>query len=262
MNERPHDNDFEEFLAGQSDLTESYRKLGSVEPPADLDARILAEARRAASPRRRFRPWRRKPVYALAAVLVLGLSAVVSWNALQPNSPQLMSAPSSLSMPGKVSARRPASQPASGRMTNPAAVTEDEERPVRTGDTVGTSDTRAAKETHDGPGTLESVGKSRDLADTASAGAYGTLPSAEQSRSNAGIAAVPKAEGSRDAALADEDKAAQLPRPPDPWLEEIEEMLERGATEDARKEVLRFRESYPDYELPKELSGLLPADQR
>jgi len=42
------------------------------------------------------------------------------------------------------------------------------------------------------------------------------------------------------------------------WLEQIEDLLESGNSGDAREELQRFRESYPDYEVPERLVDLLP----
>ena len=42
------DKKFEEYLEGKSPVSEKYAEFGAVDPPAELDAAILAEARRAA----------------------------------------------------------------------------------------------------------------------------------------------------------------------------------------------------------------------
>jgi hypothetical protein len=80
MTDQQYDKEFEAFLAGESDLTECYTELGREEPPAELDAQILAEARNAAKVRRlKFGPrggWL-KPV-ALAATVLLSLSLVMN----------------------------------------------------------------------------------------------------------------------------------------------------------------------------------------
>jgi hypothetical protein len=70
---------FEEFLAGESELTGRYAELGHEEPPPKLDTHILAEARKAAKIyRTEFGPrggWL-KPV-ALAATVLLSFSLVM-----------------------------------------------------------------------------------------------------------------------------------------------------------------------------------------
>ncbi len=80
MTEQPHDKDFAAFLDGKSDLAERYAELGREEPPPQVDARILAEARAAAKIHRaEFGPrggWL-KPV-ALAATVLLSFSLVMN----------------------------------------------------------------------------------------------------------------------------------------------------------------------------------------
>jgi len=63
-----------------------------------------------------------------------------------------------------------------------------------------------------------------------------------------------RAAGPRDSAALEAD----TPPAPDVWLEQIEDLLESGNSGDAREELQRFRESYPDYEVPERLVDLLP----
>jgi len=73
--------EFEEYLAGKSPVSDGYAKLGAENPPDELDARILAEAERAA----KMRPYSyagkasrwMKPV-ALAATVLVSFSLVMS----------------------------------------------------------------------------------------------------------------------------------------------------------------------------------------
>lgn len=80
MTEQSHDKDFTAFLAGESDLADRYAELGREEPPPEIDAQILAEARAAAKVHRvEFGPrggWF-KPV-ALAATILLSFSLVMN----------------------------------------------------------------------------------------------------------------------------------------------------------------------------------------
>jgi len=80
VNDQRADKEFEAFLTGESELADRYRELGREEPPPELDACILAEARNAAKVRRlRFGPrggWL-KPV-ALAATVLLSFSLVMN----------------------------------------------------------------------------------------------------------------------------------------------------------------------------------------
>ncbi len=80
MTEQREDKEFAAFLAGESELADRYTKLGHEDPPAELDAHILAEARYAAKiHRQQFGPrggWL-KPV-ALAATVLLSFSLVMN----------------------------------------------------------------------------------------------------------------------------------------------------------------------------------------
>ena len=79
MTDQRDDKEFEAFLTGESELTDRYAELGHEEPPPELDAYILAKARKAAKIHQaEFGPrggWL-KPV-ALAATLLLSFSLVM-----------------------------------------------------------------------------------------------------------------------------------------------------------------------------------------
>jgi len=80
VTEQSHDKEFTAFLAGESDLAERYTELGREEPPPEVDAQILAEARAAANIRQLGFGSRRgwfKPV-ALAATILLSFSLVMN----------------------------------------------------------------------------------------------------------------------------------------------------------------------------------------
>jgi hypothetical protein len=77
---KPDDDDFEEYMDGGSSLSRRYGELGSESPPPEVDARILAEAERAAKIHS-IKPAGAKrwmvPV-ALAATVVLSFSLVMT----------------------------------------------------------------------------------------------------------------------------------------------------------------------------------------
>lgn len=81
MSAKDQDRLFDQYLKGDSRLSRAYKETAAVEPPPQLDAAILAAARRAAGsrPRSRFSPfgqsWR-VPL-AAAAVLVLSVGLVM-----------------------------------------------------------------------------------------------------------------------------------------------------------------------------------------
>lgn len=65
-----------EYLRGDSALARAYRETGREEPPAHLDAAILAQARAAAAPRRGGKPRWLMPL-SLVATVVLSIGVVL-----------------------------------------------------------------------------------------------------------------------------------------------------------------------------------------
>ena len=77
MTERKKDDRLlDEYLRGDSPLSRAYRETGREEPPAHLDAAILAQAKAAAAPRRGSKPRWLMPL-SLAATVVLSIGVVL-----------------------------------------------------------------------------------------------------------------------------------------------------------------------------------------
>ncbi len=77
MAERKQDDRLlDEYLRGDSALARAYRETGREEPPAHLDAAILAQARAATAPRRGGKPRWLMPL-SLAATVVLSIGVVL-----------------------------------------------------------------------------------------------------------------------------------------------------------------------------------------
>ena len=77
MTERKKDDRLlDEYLRGDSPLSRAYRETGREEPPAHLDAAILAQAKAAAAPRRGSKPRWFMPL-SLAATVVLSIGVVL-----------------------------------------------------------------------------------------------------------------------------------------------------------------------------------------
>ncbi len=76
MAQRTDDKRLEEYLRGESPLTRAYRETGREEPPASLDARILAEARGGKAAPRGGKPRWLMPL-SLAATVVLSVGIVL-----------------------------------------------------------------------------------------------------------------------------------------------------------------------------------------
>ena len=77
MTERKKDDRLlDEYLRGDSPLSRAYRETGREEPPAHLDAAILAQANAAAAPRRASKPRWFVPL-SLVATVVLSVGVVL-----------------------------------------------------------------------------------------------------------------------------------------------------------------------------------------
>jgi hypothetical protein len=109
-------------------LTERYRALGREEPPAGLDARILAASRRAAGARPGLRRWA-LPL-SLAAVIVLSVTVTLQFERAQVQEPASAPAQPELKMQKSAPAAVPAAPPApaAGRLSRESADRERFER--------------------------------------------------------------------------------------------------------------------------------------
>lgn len=272
MNERRHDGDFEDFLAGRSDLSDSYRRLGAVEPPAELDARILEEARRAIRPRRS-RSWWRTPGLALATVLVLGLSVIVSRQAMWYDAIMLeedaatpvqgtpVAAPTSKGAPAESEVPLPAAPP--GLATQTREVTASgRQQTGGTSETAGAVTARSDMAASAERDTFRQTGEASALSGSQPPEAIEMQKAEERSHLRRAPGGASDQPALRSYSPTDSDISAIPARSADQWLTRIEAMIEQGATDDARKELLRFREAYPDHELPKDLSYLLTDGQQ
>ena len=80
VNEHVSDLELERFLRRRDRLSQDYAALGDEGPPAELDARVLEQARRAAEEDTGHPFWRRANwprITALAATVVLSFALVV-----------------------------------------------------------------------------------------------------------------------------------------------------------------------------------------
>ncbi len=101
---------------GEDDkLAERYRALGREEPPAGLDARILAASRRAAGARSGLRRWT-LPL-SLAAVIVLSVTVTLQMQHERSEVAEQASVPAEA---GKANAQQPAQQVAEPKLQKPS----------------------------------------------------------------------------------------------------------------------------------------------
>src|SRR5581483_10230552 len=200
-----HDDDLE--------VSRRYRELGPEEPPPALDARILAEARRAAQtrPAPLVPPTGRRRWYfpvAAAAVIVLAVAVTAQIEreqrpdaeALPPSAPPVETKKESAAPPAappKLAPRRPAAQPA-------------EPQPGPAAPAAEMADKRAA--------------------DAAAAGAPAAAARAPMQASNLAKVQSPEAE-----------------------LERIAQLRRDGKDDEADAALKEFRRRYPDFKIPEEM---------
>ncbi len=53
---------------------------------------------------------------------------------------------------------------------------------------------------------------------------------------------------------------AAAPAQPREWLDEIDELLRDGKEAEARRQLVTFRQQYPQYSLPERFQALLPPE--
>ena len=267
-----------EFLAGDSELSRLYRRDAHEEPDAQLDATILAEARRNLAPTSRVAhsPFARHWVLptSLAAVLVLSVSVVLL--TLDPvHQPgvaidrvaETPAAAGSLSDAPKTAApgeEMPA--PLSAPLPAKAAVGSEQDSAAEDGAAGGRASGLAPpqpsarqKRAH------EPVGKSSEKRERKAA-QFKNVPSSEQQprpapATGAGIAeeaAAPSASRVLAEPLAGPHAmpADTVQADPEAWLRFIESLLKEQNPQAARSNLRAFRTRYPDFSLPAALMPL------
>lgn len=233
------------------DLAALYRAASTEEPPAGLDARILAAAREAAvprAPRPSFATRWRVP-FALAASVVLATSLTVLVRE-QKEDPSQLGTPAETAQPAPPAAP-PAAAPTAGATAKTAPPTAE---PAR-------AETRQAKPEHsreaNRPAPRAADEARRDAksdASAASAASSGSLAAerkaAQAAPAAAAIQAAPAAPAANALPGAPADSAM---RSPEQWLEEIRRLRHAGHQTEADASLAEFRKRYPDYPLPEDL---------
>lgn len=237
-------------LPDEAEIAALYRQLPGEEPPAALDAAILAAAREAVVPAPRRIPWSLRKSFAAAAVLVL--VAGLGWRLLLPAPPATTSTGIESTVQEPVEATAPAiAAPAESahRAAEPAA---------------------AADETAPAPPAAPKVAApARSTADSARAMQADAALDAMRERSLMRAPAPPPAAAPAPAPEADAmERAASAPRPayprqavrsPEAWLGEIEALVADGHLAAARDELIAFRKAWPEHPLPAPLQAILDA---
>lgn len=247
--------ELDKYLEGRSRLSAQYGLLGADEPPPELDAEVLAEARRAVAPPRRRRPAGWLLPAALAATVLLSFSLLLRMGGLpapgrppveEPAGPPVgVSLPAPAAVPALPLAPQPVRPPA------PVPVAGDQASPV--GAPAQSTVTRTAE------ATAAAAGETRrdateSLADVqlqvaAAAPAPATPPFGPTPAFAQVIEAI-RARVTAAAAQAARPQAATVPASdPDGILREILRRYEAGDAAGARAAFEQFRREHPQHPL-------------
>lgn len=246
-----------------------YQTHPSAEPPAALDAAILAAARQALVPPRR--PWWQR-LQIPVAVAATGMLAVMLTLTMQRNPQKNDYPPASAPETAPAAPTNPASLP-------PAAREQAESKPATTA-APRRQPHAPAKEAHSDRAPAAKA-EAVPPATPATASAYIAPPAklaAPPQEAPAAAAAPSPAPGLADTAARNEPtrsaesmekrapatpaaaapapqqlRARAIARSPDDWLAEIRKLREQGQQEAAAREWEAFRKAYPDIPLPEDL---------
>jgi hypothetical protein len=246
-----------------------YRQLPREEPPAALDAKLRAEARRAVAshPAPLVAPTGRSSWYfPVAAAAVIVLAVAVTWQVEREQGDEGAPLPQSAPAPAlreEQKLREQAPQKAPPETLQYAPLAKRAEKPAE----EPKNEAPAATAKNQAPAEAarsQAPAAARDQAPAASVA--GTL---SQSREDAlgerenrmrqerpGSAVAPSAapparrELQRDAIQA-KGRANFADEPPEKWLERIAQLRQQGRHDEADKALAEFRKRYPDYRIPE-----------
>ncbi len=261
MNPEERDEDsLQEYLKGDSALSRLYRRDAEEQPDAQLDARILAVARRAVAKKSRVAhsPFARHWMVptSLAAVLVLSVGVVLLMPepALEPGvehdlTPQPALAPAAVNAPepaGTVRLREAASETQEGVAGGRASDIPRRQSPAvdqRAGQPIGKSGEKR-----------KAVAAERKSVTSGEAQFHPAAPAA----SVAEEAAAPAVLRSLREPVPGPDPmpADAVQTDPAAWLRFIESLLNEQNREGAKSNLRAFRTRYPDFPLPAALMSL------
>lgn len=253
---KPMSPEEQELQEQRSRLSGHYRAGSTEEPPAHLDAAILAAARREVE-RSRFRRNWHLPA-SIAAVLVIGVSLALMVSEIEdPLRPPDTSAGVAADVARQAAPALAMKQESQTRPA-PRPGIERESRPWRE---------RSARSDRQADTSQNSVGHADSAAAAPSVAAPAPAPALQQF----GAVAPSESEAEQKSALADsaQGKRATAERrketvpssaapagAPEEWLKRIGDLLRNGKTAQAREQLVEFRKHYPDYRLPETLRKL------
>ncbi len=275
----PEEREMESISAG---LRAHYRAGAQDEPAVQVDALILAAARREVARPRKRRHWQ-VPV-SLAAMLVIGTSLVLLVRESEPPLPSMEQPAAKQSNPADAKLARP-DAPAPAMKHQPGERTEDDlqippsrkrssrdDRPAGVPEQFASAPTMAAggaaelaaASTPAAAGRIDAIEAEQSrLADANEAAARTEVSGATAARPAANSdAQAPRQEKKRLEQRALLKKEASAPLPQQEWLAHVEELLHQGKVAEARLELREFQQHYPRYRLSERLQTLLSQDQR
>lgn len=249
-------------------LSQAYREAEHPAPPAALDARILAEARKAVAPPRRRPTWLGWAVpLSTTAVLVLGVGLLFRMHldapetlheaapppaVVSPDTPPetpLEAPPAMLSeaSPRQRGSARPAPLPLDSRPSPlPAAA-----------DTVAALPERgiASEAAAIAPAAIAPQRAPGNAVPAEAAQALPAMPAASPARLERapGFPVMQGLNPRKAQSRLDSAPAAVAESGVEAWVERIRDLLRQGRAEEARKALADLRERYPAYPLPEDL---------
>ena len=268
----PEDREIEEM---SSDVSGPYRAGAKDEPPAKLDAAILAAARREVQQPPPRRNWQ-MPL-SIAAMLVISVSLVLIVRDNEPPLPSLERpaaeeaklanpAPSQLAMKAQPKAKADfyrEARPSRERSARPdrEPVARDEVAPAQAPANAASGVSAQSAPLPAPVPATPAVAEQASPAEQEKASLADSGKELPAKKVSSAADAAPESRGSVQALRKQEAPAAVAVRPQD-WLEKIDGLLRNGKEADAREQMLIFRKQFPQYPLPERLSALLPPDQR
>ncbi|HKB83724.1 MAG TPA: hypothetical protein VKD04_11035 [Burkholderiales bacterium] len=260
----PEDRELEKI---SSEVSERYRAGAKDEPPARLDAAVLAAARREVEQPRRRSNWH-VPA-SIAAMLVIGVSLVLL---VRDNEPPLQS----LDRPATEEAKLAKSAPpklALKAQTRMQADSLREDRPSRergsrpdrepvARDEVAVAQKNSALGSVASPAPLPAAADVAGSAQSTQQPQFPAADSSDISSSKKAKALADIAGESRGSAQESRKEIDASQAQPQGWLGTIEALLRDGKEAEVRRQLLAFRHQYPHYPLPERLQALVPPDQR
>ncbi len=241
----------------RSRLSGHYRAGSNEEPPAYLDAAIVAAARREAARSRFARNWHLPA--SIAAVLVIGVSLALMTSEIEDSLPPADTSAGVAAGKDRQAAPALAMKQDSQGGPAPRSGIERESRPSRE---------RSARSDREADTLRNSAAEPSDSAVAVpSVAAPAPAPALQQFEAAAPSESVGEQKGTLADSVREKRATAALRKEvapasatpadaPEEWLKRIGELIRNGKTAQARAQLTDFRKRYPGYHLPETLREL------